>query len=117
MNQPEKTMEKLVSALTLSQKARRLVVGFDAVKEAILNQTAKLVLLSDDVSPKTRKEAEYLCQTHHVMLRILPFKMDELWYLLGRKAGVLSVIDKGFAEKILALLEICLREERIGHNI
>lgn len=97
-------MEKLISVLTLSKKAKKLIMGFDVVKEAVLNQTARLVLLSDDVSPKTKKEAEFLCGKQQLALAVIPLKMDEIWYLLGKKSGVLAITDTGFAEKILSLL-------------
>jgi len=98
-------MEKLISVLTLSKKARKLIMGFDVVKEAVLDQTAKLVLLSKDVSPKTQKEVTFICQKHQMNTVVVPLEMDELWYLLGKKAAVLAVTDQGFAEKIVSLLQ------------
>lgn len=105
MSRPEVVTERLISALTLSKKAKRLIIGFDSVKEAVLARAATLVLLSVDVSEKTKKEMTHLCREYSAASVMLPFKMDELWYLLGRKAGVMAVTDAAFAEKILTLLE------------
>ncbi len=94
-------MEKLAAALSLSKKAGKLVLGFDVVKEAVQNKKAALVLLSEDISPKTRKEVAFLCGKYSVCLAELPFKLDEIWYLIGKRAGVIAVTDKGLSEKII----------------
>lgn len=97
-------MEELISVLTLSKKANKLIMGFDVVKEAVLNQTAKLVLLSNDLSAKTKKEMVFICQGSQMEVLELPLNMDELWYLLGKKCGVIAVSDQGFSKKIASLL-------------
>ena len=48
-------MDKVISALSLSKKAGKLILGFDVVKESVQNKTAKLVVLASDVSFKTKK--------------------------------------------------------------
>ncbi len=98
-------MEQLVAMLTLSKKANKLTMGFDVVKEAVLNQTAKLVLLANDVSPKTRKEVAFLCRNQSVEIVTLPYQMDEIWYLLGKKVGVLAITESGFAKKIFCMVQ------------
>ena len=97
-------MEQLTAILTLSKKANKLMMGFDVVKEAVLNQTAKLVLLTNDVSPKTRKEVAFLCRNQSVKIVTLPYQMDEIWYLLGKKAGVMAITEAGFATKISCIV-------------
>ncbi len=98
-------MEQLVAMLTLSKKANKLMMGFDVVKEAVLNQTAKLVLLANDVSPKTRKEVTFLCRNQSVEIVTLPYQMDEIWYLLGKKVGVLAITESGFVKKISCMVQ------------
>ncbi len=94
-------MEKLAAALSLSKKAGKLVLGFDVVKEAIQNKKAALILLSEELSPKTRKEVEFLCGKYAVGMKELPFRLDEIWYLIGKRVGVIAVTDAGLSEKIV----------------
>mgnify|MGYP000821724493 CR=1 FL=1 len=55
-------MDKVISALSLSKKAGKLILGFDVVKESVQNKTAKLVVLASDVSFKTKKEIDFICR-------------------------------------------------------
>ena len=96
-------MEQFISALTLSKRAGKLLLGFDVVKEAVQNRTAKLIVLANDLSPKTKKEVRFLLESQPVPVLEPPLKMDEIWYLLGKKAGVIAITDDGFAKKLLSL--------------
>ena len=31
---------------------------------------------------------------------MIPLKMDEIWYVLGKRAGVIAITDDGFADMI-----------------
>ena len=48
-------MNKLLFALSLAKKSGKLVVGFDAVKTAVIHGNAHIVLLANDLSEKTIK--------------------------------------------------------------
>ena len=80
-------MNKSLSLLSLCVKAQRLVCGFDAVIEAVENKSAKLVLIAQDISDKTRKNAEFMCDKYKVQYSYLPATIDEIWYSTGKKAG------------------------------
>ena len=49
-------MNKLASMLSLTQKAGKLISGFDVAKDSVEKKNAGLVLLAKDLSPKSRKE-------------------------------------------------------------
>ena len=98
-------MEQFISALTLSKRAGKLLLGFDVVKEAVQNRTAKLIVLASDLSPKTKKEVRFLLESQPVPVQDSSLRMDEIWYLLGKKAGVIAITDDGFAKKLLSLAE------------
>lgn len=93
-------MDKVISALSLSKKAGKLILGFDVVKESVQNRTAKLIVLASDVSFKTKKEMDFVCTNHGVKRIVIPLKMDEIWYVLGKRAGVIAITDDGFANMI-----------------
>ncbi len=92
--------DRFVSLLGLCKKAGRLVMGFDPVKEALLRGQAYLVLLSADLSPKSAKEAEFLCRQDNIPVVTTDLTMDQIWYCLGKRSGVLAITDKGFSEKL-----------------
>ena len=93
-------MDKVISALSLSKKAGKLILGFDVVKESVQNKTAKLVVLASDVKKKKKKEIDFICANQKVKRIMIPLKMDEIWYVLGKRAGVIAITDDGFADMI-----------------
>lgn len=97
-------MDKVISALSLSKKAGKLILGFDVVKESVQNKTAKLVVLASDVSFKTKKEIDFICANQKVKRTMIPLKMDEIWYVLGKRAGVIAITDDGFADMIYSVV-------------
>lgn len=93
-------MNKLTQTLSMTMRAGRLVLGFDPVKDALRKGQAALILTAADLSEKTKKEAAFLAQQTAVPCRAVPLKLDELWYLIGKRAGVLCVTDEGLANKL-----------------
>lgn len=98
-------MEALLAALSLSKKAGRLVWGFDEVKSSVKKGTAKLILLSEELSPKTKKEVRFFAQADTLLIKEIPLKINEIWYVIGKKAGILAVTEAGLAGKLLHALE------------
>ena len=96
--------DRLISTLTFCKRLGKLVLGFDLVKNAMQLGEAKAVLLASDLSPKTQKEASYLCQMFQIPLYQTELTMDEIWYLVKKRAGILAVTDEGFARKLGDLL-------------
>lgn len=78
-------------------------MGFDLVKKAMQDGSAELVIMSRDLSEKTKKEVLYLTEqleTEHVDI---PETLDELWYIIGKRAGVMAITDYALAKKIIDL--------------
>ena len=89
-------MNKLLFALSLAKKSGRLVVGFDAVKSAVIRGEAHIVLLAEDLSEKTIKRVNYFCEditdVHNTGL-----SQSEISQVAGRLTGVLAVTDENLA--------------------
>ncbi|MGI5958501.1 MAG: L7Ae/L30e/S12e/Gadd45 family ribosomal protein [Massiliimalia sp.] len=96
--------DKLISAITFCKRIHKLTLGHDLVKNALMTGEACLVLLASDLSPKSRKEAEFLCEEWDVPCLNTDLTLDEYWYLVGKRAGIIAVTDPVFAEKITAIL-------------
>ncbi|MDR0947382.1 MAG: ribosomal L7Ae/L30e/S12e/Gadd45 family protein [Ruminococcus sp.] len=88
--------------ITIARRAGKLILGFDAVKEAIMTRQAKLILITADVSAKTEKETVFFAEKKNVPVKKMTLTQDDLMNLFGKQYGVLSVSDQGFAEKILS---------------
>lgn len=86
-----------LSTLGLIRKTGSLVFGFDAVEREMKAPDSKIkgILISNDLSPKTRKELEFARDKYKNDLNIITLdaKMSELEKLLGKKTGIIAVLD------------------------
>ncbi|WP_077533143.1 L7Ae/L30e/S12e/Gadd45 family ribosomal protein [Massiliimalia massiliensis] len=98
-------MNKLIETVTFCKRIGGLVIGFDLVKQAMQKGEAGLVLLARDLSPKTEKEIRFLCGQFDVALKKTELSLDEFWYLIGKRAGVIAVTNPAFAEKLLTVID------------
>lgn len=96
-------MDKLLSLLGIARRAGKLALGNDPVLEAIRKQDAKLILAAVDLSTRTQKGIAAAAQTGNIPLLQTTISMDEFGFAIGKRVGILSVNDAGFAEKIRQL--------------
>ena len=101
----EKTSSKLLSALGLCKKAGKLVVGFDVVGEAVRRGSASLLVLTEDLSPKSARRITAMAAEHNVRQLTISAAMDDIERLLGKRAGILAVIDQGLAGVVARQVE------------
>ncbi len=89
-------MNKLLFALSLAKKSGKLVVGFDAVKSAVIHGNAHIVLLANDLSEKTIKRVQYFCEdiTDVYNTGLTQFEISQV---AQRLTGVLAVTDENLA--------------------
>ena len=90
-------MNKLLFALSLAKKSGKLVVGFDAVKSAVIHGNAHIVLLANDLSEKTIKRVQYFCEdiTDVYNTGLTQFEISQV---AQRLTGVLAVTDENLAK-------------------
>ena len=91
-------MNRALSALGLARRAGKLNWGFDTAVEAMRSGACGVVILAADLS-------------YHVSVLEPAFTMEEISAAIGKKAGVLAVCDRGFAEKLKQLIADGEREE------
>lgn len=96
-------MNKIINLLTVCRRAGKLVLGFDAAKEAVLSKKAALVILAGDISAKTEKEIRYFADKSGVKVIRADITIEELSAGIGKKAGVTAVCDSGFAARLTEL--------------
>jgi ribosomal protein L7Ae-like RNA K-turn-binding protein len=108
---PDKARQKLLSMLGLCRKAGKLKSGFDQCGEALREGLVSLVVLAENLSPKTKKEARFLAAKHKAGVVEAAVSIDDIDSKTGRRAGVLAVTDKGFAAVIEELAASAARFE------
>jgi len=93
----------LLSLLGLCRAANLCSFGHNAAKSALRDRKARLCLLCGDASQRLCGEFEYLAETAGVPLHKMQVTSDEIKRSTQFKAAVLTVNDRGFADKITAL--------------
>lgn len=91
--------------ITICKKAGKLAVGMDMVKKVCREGAAAAVFITTDVSEKSFKEVRYICARSSVKLYRLEMTMDDMWYGLGKRAGIIAMTDHGFAKSCAKGLE------------
>lgn len=92
--------DRFYATLSLSMRAKKLLYGFDTVKDGVQNGSVKLLLTASDLSQKTKKEAIYLSGKYRLPHLSLPKTMGEIAGIIGKKTGVIGIADQGFADKL-----------------
>ncbi len=92
--------EKIYALLGFARKAGKLAIGTEAVFESVAKKRSKLVLIAADISQKSAKEVRYICDKNNTRAVTLEIKIDDVTAAIGRRAGILSVEDDGFANAI-----------------
>ena len=86
--------------LGLSQKAGKLVSGFEVVSMGVKGAKVKLVILAQDSQTDTSKKITNLAQKYEVSV-ITEFNSTEISQAIGKKRKVLGITDIGFCKALL----------------
>jgi len=95
---------QLLSLLGLCRAASLCSFGHGAAKAALRERKARLCLLCGDASPRLVEEFAYLAGEAKTPLFRVPVTSQDIKHATQYKAAVLTVNDKGFADKIASLL-------------
>lgn len=97
--------QKLTGLLGICRKAGKMAMGFDPMLEALSSGKASGILTARDISPKTYKEVCFHCQKKQIPVCTLPMTQEEIEFVLGRRAAVIAILDKGFSDRMQTLCE------------
>lgn len=98
-------MKNKTGLLTICAKAGKLTVGMDMAKDSCRNGNAYAVFTASDLSEKSLKEVKYYCGRYSVKLYALGMTMDEVGDALRKRSGIITVLEKGFAQSLAKGLE------------
>ncbi len=92
--------------LGLARRAGRLTMGHDMVLDSIRKRKSKLIVFTADISERLKNEMQRASEQYIPGLSCVEIKegMDDVHRLLGYRAGVISVNDINFANRITELI-------------
>lgn len=96
--------EKILTLLGFARKAGKLAVGTSATEYSIVRRKSKLALVAGDISKKSAKEINFLCEKYGTKFAQLNIETYDITKAIGTRAGILSIEDEGFASAIIEKL-------------
>lgn len=93
-------MSDISGTLTICRRAGKLITGMDEVKSACRSGKAFGVLLASDLSPKSRKEILFVCESENIPAYDIDMTMNDVGAALGKVFGIIAVADRGFMKSI-----------------
>lgn len=107
--------KKSISMMGLARRAGKLSMGHDMALLAVKSKKAKLVILASDVSPRLVNEFEKAVNSYNNGIKCIKISetINQLHMALGYKAGVITVDDINFSNRIIELLS---QEENVYGN-
>lgn len=99
-------MSDIKGTLSICRRAGKLIGGMDEVKASCRKKEAQCVLITSDFSEKSRSEIAFECERSKTPIVDIPDTMFDVAEAVGKRYGVMSVTDKGFAKAIMKKLNI-----------
>lgn len=93
--------EKIYGLLGLAQRAGKVASGEAATEANIQKHKAKLVIIAEDASERTKDQFYSLCRRNDTQYVTIGVK-DQLGLALGKSPrSVLAILDDNFAQSLL----------------
>jgi len=94
---------KLLGLIGIATKAGKVSAGSESVTENIKFKKAKLIVIANNCSEKTKKNFIYLCEQYDINY-IVYETIENLSKAIGKKnKAVLCVKDRNFADEIVRI--------------
>ena len=96
---------KLLSMLSLCQRAGKLLTGSDTVEEAVKNGDALFVIIAENASDNTKKRFKNKCEYYNVSY-VIKGESEEISRAIGKvNRTVAAICDENFANRISELAQ------------
>lgn len=104
-----------ISLLGLARRAGKVEVGDEASKSACSHGTAKIILIAQDASDRTREAFEFIAESANVPHIPVSETREELGNALGKRpCAVVAICDTGFSAGIIKKLS---EENEVARNL
>lgn len=98
--------DRILSSLSLAQKAGRVASGEFATEKAVKTGLAYLVIVASDASDNTKKKMKNMTAFYEVPMYIYASK-DDLGGCIGKEyRSMVAVLDQGFAKSMESKLKL-----------
>lgn len=92
---------KILTLLGFAAKAGKLSYGMQSVIYTVKANKSKLVVISNDISPKSKKEVLFFTHNNNVpIINLNDINIQDMSGAVGRKCGIISINDSGFSDAI-----------------
>lgn len=90
----------------MARRAGKLSMGHDMAMKALREKKATLLMFANDISERAIKEFEIARDKFYPSLNIVKLAegIEELYFALGYKAGIITIDDENFSNRILELI-------------
>lgn len=96
---------KIYGLLGLARRAGKISFGTESVKDTIERNKAKLIIIANDSSERTKKNFEILCKNYNIELRIIGI-IEELSKAIGQtNKAVLAIKDENFSKELVKIID------------
>ena len=94
---------KLCGLIGIARRSGHILIGFDAVRAALLAGKTQLILLASDCSPKTEKELRFAAEGKTCPVVKVEADKDAFTAALGmqKPVAVIATDDRGFATAMM----------------
>lgn len=98
-------MSSIETLLGFAAKSGQIITGTAGVEQAIKKRRAKLVICAEDLSAKTIKNIDYLCQKNGIKLICFGIRSDLGRWVGAPERGVICILSSQFAAAVHRLFE------------
>ena len=96
---------KILSYVSMAQRARKLLTGTDMIIEKIKKDNKGIIIVAEDASKNTKKTLKNKASTYNTKI-LEVFTIDELSDAIGKENRVaVYVEDEGFKNAIIKNIE------------
>ena len=97
--------KKIFGLLGLARRAGKISFGTESSLETIEKKKAKLVIIAEDSSDRTKKNFKDLCESKNIPIRIFE-KIENLSKSIGQVNKAVYVIkDENFARELIKIID------------
>lgn len=96
---------KVLGLLGLATRAGKIAFGTESVLENIENKKAKLVIVAEDSSDRTKRNFEYKCEENKIPFRVFG-SIEGISKSIGKpNKAVVALKDSNFSKEILKIID------------
>lgn len=96
---------KIYGLLGLARRAGKISFGTESSIDTIERRKAKLVIIANDSSDRTKKNFKQLCETYNVQIRIIS-TIEEISKSIGQvNKAVIVIKDENFSKELIKIID------------